>query len=101
MEFSGRLAAFPMADLLQWAKNEACTGALVIRRSQREKRIYFNAGDVVGCLSNDPAEFYGQYLLLHGHLERDPALSGPEPLHRPAAPAWESPCASSGCSRPR
>jgi hypothetical protein len=71
MEFSGRLAAFPMADLLQWAKNEACTGALIIRRSQREKRIYFNAGDVVGCLSNDPAEFYGQYLLLNGYLDED------------------------------
>lgn len=69
MEFSGRLAAFPMADLLQWARNEACTGALVIRRSQREKRVYFHSGDVVGCLSNDPAEFYGQYLLLHGHLD--------------------------------
>jgi uncharacterized protein DUF4388 len=68
MEFSGRLAAFPMADLLQWAQNERCTGALVIRRSQREKRIYFNAGDVVGCLSNDPAEFYGQHLLLSGYL---------------------------------
>ena len=69
MEFSGRLAAFPMADLLQWARNEGCTGALVIRRSQREKRIYFNSGDVVGCMSNDPAEFYGQYLLLHGHVD--------------------------------
>ncbi|HEX4966538.1 MAG TPA: DUF4388 domain-containing protein [Thermoanaerobaculia bacterium] len=68
MEFSGRLAAFPMADLLQWARNEACTGALVIRRSQREKRVYFHSGDVVGCMSNDPAEFFGQYLLLHGHL---------------------------------
>lgn len=68
MEFSGRLAAFPMSDLLQWAQNERCTGALVIRRSQREKRIYFNAGDVVGCLSNDPAEFYGQHLLLSGYL---------------------------------
>jgi hypothetical protein len=69
MEFSGRLAAFPMADLLQWARNESCTGALVIRRSQREKRVYFSAGEVVGCMSNDPAEFYGQYLLLHGHLD--------------------------------
>ena len=68
MEFSGRLTAFPVGDLLQWAKNERCTGALVIRRSEREKRIYFHAGDVVGCLSNDPAEHYGQHLLLHGHL---------------------------------
>jgi hypothetical protein len=69
MEFSGRLAAFPMADLLQWARNESCTGALVIRRSQREKRVYFSAGEAVGCMSNDPAEFYGQYLLLQGHLD--------------------------------
>jgi hypothetical protein len=60
-----------MGDLLQWAQNERCTGALVIRRSEREKRIYFHAGDVVGCLSNDPAEFYGQHLLLNGHLTDD------------------------------
>jgi hypothetical protein len=71
MEFSGRLAAFPMGDLLQWAQNERCTGALVVRRSQREKRIYFHAGEVVSCLSNDPAEFYGQHLLLNGHLAQD------------------------------
>jgi hypothetical protein len=69
MEFSGRLSAFPVGDLLQWAKNERCTGALVIRRSEREKRLYFSTGDVVGCLSNDPAEHYGQHLLLQGHLD--------------------------------
>jgi hypothetical protein len=68
MDFSGRLAAFPMSDLLQWAKNEGRTGALVIRRSAREKRIYFDRGDVVGCLSDDPAEYYGQHLMISGHL---------------------------------
>src|SRR4051794_12734525 len=71
MEFSGRLTAFPMGDLLQWAQNERCTGALVIRRSEREKRIYFHAGEVVGCLSNDAAEYYGQHLVLNGHLTDD------------------------------
>jgi hypothetical protein len=71
MEFSGRLTAFPVGELLQWGKNERCTGALVIRRSEREKRIYFHAGEIVGCLSNDPAEFYGQHLLLNGHLAED------------------------------
>jgi hypothetical protein len=71
MEFSGRLTAFPLGDLLQWAKNDRCTGALVIRRSEREKRIYLHAGEVVGCLSNDPAEYYGQHLVLHGHLTED------------------------------
>ncbi len=71
MEFSGRLTAFSLGDLLQWAKNDRCTGALVIRRSEREKRIYLHAGEVVGCLSNDPAEYYGQHLVLHGHLSDD------------------------------
>lgn len=71
MEFSGRLAAFPPGDLLQWAKNDRRTGALVVRRSDREKRVYFSSGEIVGCLSTDPAEFYGQHLLLNGHLSED------------------------------
>lgn len=57
-----------MSDLLQWAKNERRTGALIVRRSAREKRIYLDHGDVVSCLSDDPAEYYGQYLLIYGHL---------------------------------
>jgi len=71
MEFSGRLTAFPPGDLLQWAKNDRRTGALVDRRSDREKRVYFNSGEVVGCLSTDPAEFYGQHLLLNGYLAEE------------------------------
>jgi hypothetical protein len=70
MEFSGRLAAFPPGDLLQWARNDRRTGALVVRRSDREKRVYFHGGEVVGCLSTDPAEYYGQHLLLNGHLDQ-------------------------------
>jgi hypothetical protein len=68
MEFSGRLAAFPVADILQWAANDRRTGALVVRRNRREKRVYFRDGEVVACLSDDPAEYYGQHLLLQGHL---------------------------------
>lgn len=70
MEFFGRLASFPPSDLLQWARNERRTGALVLRRSTREKRVYFSRGDVVACHSDDPAEFYGQHLLLSGHLNK-------------------------------
>lgn len=68
MEFSGRLSAFPPSELLQWAKNDRRTGALVLRRSSREKRISFRDGEVVACLSDDPAELYGQHLLLNGLL---------------------------------
>lgn len=69
MELSGRLASFPIGDILQWLSHERRTGALVVRRSRREKRIYLRNGEVVGCLSDDPAEYYGQHLLLNGHLD--------------------------------
>lgn len=74
MEFSGRLASFLPGDLLQWARNDRRTGALVVRRSDREKRVYFHAGEVVGCLSTNPAEFYGQHLLVNGFLDQGQLL---------------------------
>lgn len=70
MELSGRLSTFSLGDLLQWAEQERRTGALVLRRSEREKRLYFDGGRLVACLSNDPGEFYGEDLLLHADLER-------------------------------
>lgn len=71
MEFSGRLASFPIAELLTWAANDRRTGALVLRRSSREKRIYFEGGEIVACLTDSTTEFYGQHLLLEGHLGPD------------------------------
>lgn len=68
MEFSGRLTAFPIGDLLQWAHHDRRTGALVLRRSGREKRIYFRDGEVAACISDDPAEYFGQFLLVSGQL---------------------------------
>lgn len=74
MEFSGRLASFPIAELLQWAHNDRRTGSLVLRRSSREKRIYFADGRILACLSDQPTEFYGQHLLLGGHLTQEQLL---------------------------
>lgn len=68
MEFSGRLASFPLGDVLQWTSQENRTGALVVRRSQREKRVYFEEGQIVACVSDDPFEYYGQFLLNHGYI---------------------------------
>lgn len=68
MEFSGRLATIQFGDVLQLAHQERWNGALVIRRSSREKRIFLDAGKVVGCLSDDPGEYYGRHLLLRGIL---------------------------------
>jgi Domain of unknown function (DUF4388) len=71
MDFSGHLSAFPAASILQWAANERRTGALVVRRTRCEKRIYFRDGRVVACLSDDPGESYGRYLLLHGYVAEE------------------------------
>ena len=68
MEFTGRLSAFPASNLLQWALTERVTGTLVVRRSQREKRIGFRTGKILDCRSNQVAEHYGQHLIAHGHL---------------------------------
>jgi len=69
MEFSGRLAAFPVADILQWVHNDRRTGSLVVRRSGCEKRVYFSEGEIVACFSDDAAEFFGQHLLVQGLVD--------------------------------
>lgn len=69
MEFSGRLAAFPIGDILQWAHNDRRTGALVVRRSGCEKRVFFREGEIVACYSDDAAEFFGQHLLVRGLVD--------------------------------
>ncbi len=63
MEFTGRLAAFPPPNLLQWAAMERASGTLVVRRSSVEKRIGLRAGRVVECRSNQPRELFGRYLV--------------------------------------
>lgn len=76
MDFSGHLSAFPASSILQWASNERRTGALVVRRTRCEKRIYFRDGRVVACLSDDPGESYGRYLLLQGYVDEDGLVRG-------------------------
>src|SRR6187402_3316471 len=71
MEFTGRLSAFPASNLLQWAVTERVTGTLVVRRTEREKRIGFRAGKILDCRSNQATEHFGQYLVAHGILAAD------------------------------
>lgn len=74
MELSGRLKSFPIAELLHWAHNNRHTGCLVVRAAGREKRIYFRDGQIVTCTTNEPSEFYGQFLLLNGYLDQKTLL---------------------------
>ena len=70
MEFTGRLGAMSLSDLLQWPHNERRSGSLVVRTARREKRVIFERGLVVGCVTGEPAEYFGQHLLLNGFLQR-------------------------------
>lgn len=74
MELSGLLTTFPPAELLQWAHNDQLTGTIVLRRSSREKRVLFRRGRIVGCLSNERFDFYGQHLLAHGYISEPELL---------------------------
>ncbi len=69
MEFSGRLTAFPIGELLQWARNERRSGTVVVRGGLRQKRISLRQGVVAGCVSENPEELYSRYLLVNGHLD--------------------------------
>ena len=70
VEFTGRIGAMVISDLLQLPHNERRSGSLVVRTARREKRVLFERGLIVGCVSADPAEYFGQFLLLNGYIER-------------------------------
>jgi hypothetical protein len=70
LEFTGRLGAMSLSDLLQWPHNERRSGSLVVRTARREKRVIFERGLVVGCVTGEPAEYFGQHLLLNGYIQR-------------------------------
>jgi hypothetical protein len=71
MEFSGRLTSVSLADLLQWTSNDRKTGSLVFRTGSRHKEVHFERGQIVGASTDDPREFFGQFLLLEGYLAED------------------------------
>jgi hypothetical protein len=74
VELTGRLGTMAISDLLQVPHHERRSGSLVVRTARREKRVVFERGLVVGCASSDPAEYFGQHLLLNGYLQRDKLL---------------------------
>jgi hypothetical protein len=74
MELSGRLGAISLAELLQWPHHERRSGALVVRTSRRDKRVLFVEGQIVGCESSNPAEYFGRHLLLNGYVHRQKLL---------------------------
>ncbi len=68
MALSGNLATMPLPDLLQWLAYSQKTGILILSKGEIVKEIYFQKGKIVASSSNDPREYFGQFLLSFGKI---------------------------------
>jgi len=71
MSLQGDFATMPLPDLLQWLAISQKTGILLLQRREIIKEIYFRIGKIVASASNDPREYFGQFLLSHGKIGED------------------------------
>ena len=61
----------PLPDLLQWLAISQKTGILLLQRREIIKEIYFRLGKIVASASNDPREYFGQFLLSYGKIDEE------------------------------
>jgi tetratricopeptide (TPR) repeat protein len=72
MGLTGDFGTMPLPDLLQWLAISQKSGILLLQRGDVVKEIYFRQGKIVASASNDPREYFGQFLLSYGKItERD------------------------------
>lgn len=71
MALSGDFATMPLPDLLQWLAYSQKTGILILSKGDIVKEIYFQSGKIVASSSNDPREYFGQFLLFYGKLTEE------------------------------
>lgn len=68
---SGDFSTMPLKDLVVYLGNRRVTGALKVERGDVRKQLMLRAGQVVSASSNQPREFFGQFLINMGHLTED------------------------------
>jgi tetratricopeptide (TPR) repeat protein len=71
MGLQGDFATMPLPDLLQWLALSRKTGILILQRAEIVKEIYFRGGKIVASASNDPREYFGQFLLSHEKITEE------------------------------
>jgi hypothetical protein len=69
MGIAGNLATMSVMDLLQFLETGLKSGILKISRENVTKEIFFEKGTIVGSTSNDPKEYFGQFLLHYGKID--------------------------------
>ncbi len=70
MSFAGNLKTVGFGDVLQLISTGRRTGALILKRPHRGKKIYFRTGDIIAAASEPPTdeERLGQLLLRKGMI---------------------------------
>jgi hypothetical protein len=71
MPLRGTLDTMALQDLLQWLGTARKTGLVTLSQGTITKKIFIETGLVTGSVSNDPAEFIGQFLLSYGRITEE------------------------------
>jgi PAS domain S-box-containing protein len=65
------VAETTMADVLRAQALIESTGTLLVSNGPRDKEVFFDAGRIFSCASNDPDKFLAQRLVAHGVISED------------------------------
>ncbi len=69
--FSGELSLMPLADVLLWLSHRGVDGLLSIEQGTTKKEFLIQDGATTRASSNDPREYFGQFLVHHGLLTEE------------------------------
>lgn len=67
----GDLSVMPLADLAIWFANRGTSGVLSVERGNIKKEFVLVNGTLARAASNDPREYFGQFLIHFGLLTED------------------------------
>src|SRR5262245_11760584 len=65
-QLSGDISLMPLSDLIIWLANRQMTGLLVAELGTFRKEFMLERGSVVRASSNEPREYFGQFLIHYG-----------------------------------
>ncbi|HET9451307.1 MAG TPA: DUF4388 domain-containing protein, partial [Aggregicoccus sp.] len=68
---AGDFATMPLKDLVVYLGNRRATGALRLERAGVQKQLSLREGSVINASSNQPREYFGQFLINMGHLTEE------------------------------
>ena len=76
MSLSGTFESMSMAELIRWARAARRNGTITVRhpREGTERRICLDGGRISACASNDPRDYYGNYLVRLGYCADEDVL---------------------------